>query len=163
MNTRVPRWLTWGLLAAWTAHDIEELVTMPEWTRNAQDRTIFGVPAPIPEMSEQQAAVSIGLTGLMMAVAAREGARTGGRSRLFQCALAAFGWHSVSHVASSVIWRGYTPGIATVVPVVVPFYLLARSELKRQGVAVDNRRLAPGALILFVLTLAIAHSAARMV
>lgn len=163
MNTRVPRWVTWGLLAAWTVHDIEELASMPEWTRKAQGHTIFGVPTPIPEISQQQAAVSIGITGAMVAVAAREGAQTGGRSRLFQCALSAFGWHSVSHVVLSVIWRGYTPGIATVVPVIVPFYLLARTELKRQGVAVDNRRLAPGTLILFLLTLAIAHSAARMV
>ncbi|MCZ4277973.1 MAG: hypothetical protein ACJA07_004085 [Rhodococcus sp. (in: high G+C Gram-positive bacteria)] len=164
MAATAPRWTTWGLLAAWAVHDLEELITIPAWTRGvAAQRTVLGLRPPVRALTPLQAATAIGVTGVAMAAAARAGARTGGRSRLYQCALAAFGWHSVGHVAVTVVMRGYTPGAATVLPVVIPFYLLARAELEKRSIALPGVSLAPGATALLVSTLAVAHCAARSV
>lgn len=158
----MPRWATWGLLAAWTVHDIEELITLPRWSTENYSRSIlFGLPSPVRPLSPMQAATAVGFTGITVAVASAAGARTRGRSRLYQCALAAFGWHSISHVASVLLYRSYTPGALTVVPVVIPFYLLARAELRRHGIARTVGDVAPGAAVLFATTLATAHIAAQ--
>jgi hypothetical protein len=53
--------------------------------------------------------------------------------RLFQAALAAFSAHSLGHVGASVVFRGYTPGIATVPTVIVPYSLWAWRRLRRAG------------------------------
>lgn len=157
-----PRWATWGLLAAWAVHDIEELITLPKWSNENQSRSIlFGLVSPVRPLSPMQAGTAIGLTGITIAVASAAGARTHGRSRLYQCTLAAFGWHSVSHAASVLLYRSYIPGALTVVPVVIPFYLLARAELRRHGIARTAGDIAPGAVVLFATTLAAAHIAAQ--
>jgi hypothetical protein len=56
-----------------------------------------------------------------------------GDLRLFQAALAAFSAHSLGHVGASVVFRGYTPGIATVPTVIVPYSLWAWRRLRRAG------------------------------
>jgi len=134
--------VTWGLFAAWAAHDAEELWTMAGWADRARprlERALPGVPARFWDglsVSRPHAAVAIGLVGAFMGAAAGRGARTGGASPLFQATLAGFGWHAVPHVASAVATRGYTPGVLTAPTVVAPFALWAWSRLRRAEVPI---------------------------
>ncbi len=56
-----------------------------------------------------------------------------GDLRLFRIALAAFSAHSLSHVGASALFRGYTPGVATVPLVIVPHTLWAWPRRRRTG------------------------------
>ena len=132
--------VTWGLFGAWLVHDIEELVTMPVWTRRATARLAERYPK-VPRrvlsaltVSPRQAQVAIGVVGVVVAAAAADGARTGGRSEFYQGTLAGFGVHAVGHVAGSVALRRYTPGVITAPTLVAPFALWAVRELRRAGV-----------------------------
>ena len=139
---RLPRSVTWGLLAAWAVHDVEELVTMPGWADRARprlERTVPRVPARVRDalsVSRPHATAAIGLVGAVVAAASARGARTDGADPLYQATLAGFGWHAVPHVASAVVTRGYTPGVLTAPTVVVPFANWARSRLRCAGVPV---------------------------
>jgi hypothetical protein len=137
---RVPATVTWGLFAAWVVHDAEELATMARWSRSARprlERLFPSVPWERLEVSQAHVTVAIGLMGAVMAAASAEGARTGGRSPLFQAALAGFGAHGVVHLAQAALTRGYTPGVVTSPLVVIPFSVWAWRRLKAAGVPVD--------------------------
>jgi len=130
----------WGLLAAWIVHDLEELATMPSFSRQAD------LPAPLTKvlpMSRTEAASAIGLTGVAMAAASAAGAATGGRSKFFQASLMGFGLHGGTHIAQSVVLRRYTPGLVTTPLVVIPFSVWAWRRLRADGVPIApaDRRL----------------------
>ncbi|MFI6702766.1 HXXEE domain-containing protein [Streptomyces sp. NPDC050509] len=142
------RAVTWGLLAAFVVHDLEELATMPGWADAQVDRLREAHPQ-VPErvwsairVTPGHAATAIGLMGLVVGTAAADGARTGGKSPFFQTVLAGFGLHAATHLAQSAALRGYTPGVVTAPLVVAPFSLWAWRELRRAGVLgeVDTRR-----------------------
>ncbi|QFZ22671.1 HXXEE domain-containing protein [Saccharothrix syringae] len=147
----VSKKVTWGLLAAWVVHDLEELVTTARWTRR-QPR--------VPTTTAPHAATAIGLVGVVVAAAAADGARTGGRSPFFQAVLTGFGLHSVTHVLGSAVFRGYTPGVVTAPVVVAPFSVWAIRQLRRAGIRVHP---SPRALIWFPVTVGAAHAIARLV
>ncbi|MFE3602502.1 HXXEE domain-containing protein [Streptomyces sp. NPDC059142] len=139
---------TWGLLAAFVVHDLEELATMPGWADAQVDRWREAHPQ-VPErvwstlrVTPGHTATAIGLMGLLVGAAAADGARTGGRSPYFQTVLAGFGLHAATHLAQSAALRGYTPGVVTAPLVVAPFSLWAWRELRRAGVLgeLDTRR-----------------------
>ncbi|WP_433263905.1 HXXEE domain-containing protein [Actinosynnema sp. CS-041913] len=144
----VSKKVTWGLLAAWVVHDLEELVTMPRWTRGNR----------IPTTTPAQAAIAIGLVGIVVAAAAADGARTDGRSPFFHAVLTGFGLHAGTHVAASAILRQYTPGVLTAPTVVAPFSLWALRRLRREGIRPKPSR---RALIWFPITVAAAHGIAH--
>lgn len=156
-----PLWTTWGLFGAWFAHDLEEVFTMSAWSK--QPHHIAGIQLPIPSISPLNTCASIGSMGVLVALASEMGRRSGGRSRIYQAALMAFGWHSVSHIAASVVLREYTPGSLTALPIVLPFYVAARRSLKSQGIAIPSWKLAPLALTLAVGSLAIAHGIGHVI
>lgn len=139
-SSTVPKAATWGLLVAFVVHDAEELATMPEWTRRMSDELSVRYPGLPPQllsalrMSPAHAATAIGLVGAVVAAAAYDGARTGGRSAFYQTVLAGFGMHSVSHVGQSIAARGYTPGVVTAPLVVAPFSWWAWNRLTEAGV-----------------------------
>ncbi|MFI1487206.1 HXXEE domain-containing protein [Streptomyces sp. NPDC020747] len=158
---------TWGLMAAFVVHDLEELVTMPSWASAQVDRLQETYPQ-VPErvwsamrVTPGHAATAIGLMGLVVGAASADGARTGGKSPFFQTVLAGFGLHAVSHVAQSVGLRGYTPGVVTAPLVVAPFSLWAWRELRRRGVLreVDTRGVVTSAALFPVGILGV-HAAA---
>jgi Protein of unknown function with HXXEE motif len=93
--------------------------------------------------------VAIGLMGILVAVAAVAGARTGGRSGFYQAVLAGFGIHSVFHVGQTIFARGYTPGLVTAQLVVSPFSLWAWHQLDRASVVTQEA----GPTVLVVLLL----------
>ncbi|WP_119729023.1 HXXEE domain-containing protein [Thermomonospora amylolytica] len=165
----VSRSVTWGLLAAWAVHDLEELLTMPAASR----RAAAGLRARHPripervlravEISPAHAAVAIGMMGGVMAAASFAGARSGGRSAFYQTALAGFGWHTVTHLAQSAVLRTYTPGAVTAPLVAAPFAIWAQRRLKAAGVPLrTNDSLGP-ALWLFPATAAACHLTGHLV
>lgn len=161
---RVPATVTWGLLAAWALHDAEELATMARWARAARPRLeerLPWVPWERLEVSQRHVNVAIGLMGGVMAGAAALGARTDGRSPVFQAALAGFGAHGVVHLAQAAITRGYTPGVATAPVIVVPFSAWAWRRLRAAGVPVRSGRAGVAALAAFPLVLGGVHALAH--
>ncbi|MCF6474915.1 HXXEE domain-containing protein [Nonomuraea sp. MG754425] len=153
--------MAWGLLAAWAVHDAEELATMARWTRTARprlERRLPQVPWERLELSQQHVNVAIGLMGGVVAAASAMGARTGGRSAVFQAALAGFGVHGATHLAQAALARGYTPGLVTAPVVVIPYSLWAWRRLRRAGVPAQR----PGpAVAAFPLVLAGVHALAH--
>lgn len=133
--------VTLGLLAAWVAHDLEEVVTVPGWARN-QVPELRGRFPRVPERMWQRLesidgrefATAVAGMAVVVTAAAADGHRTGGRSDFYQRALNAFGLHALMHVAQSAAVRGYTPGVVTSPLVVIPFTLWARDRLRQTGV-----------------------------
>jgi hypothetical protein len=133
--------VTFGLLAAWAVHDLEEVAAMPGWARGQ----VPGLRQRYPRVPEQvwrrlesidgrEFAAAVAVMGGVVAIAAADGHRTGGRSGFYQAALNGFGLHALTHMAQAVAVRGYTPGVVTSPLVVVPFTLWARGRLRRAGV-----------------------------
>jgi hypothetical protein len=146
------------LLAAWIVHDLEELATLPGFSRRTE-----GLPAPVAKllpMSRTEAATAIGLTGVAMAAASAAGAATNGRSRFFQASLIGFGLHAGTHFAQSVALRRYTPGLITTPLVVIPYSIWAWRRLKQDGVPIapSDRRLN----LALAAVVPLAHAIARL-
>ncbi|MEV7088209.1 HXXEE domain-containing protein [Streptomyces sp. NPDC093085] len=163
--------VTLGLLAAWVAHDAEELATGPGWIRENLPALRTRVPAA-PErlwrameaVDEREFAVAVGMMGAVVAAAAVAGRRTGGRSGFYQGALDGFGLHGVVHIAQAVAVRGYTPGSVTSPLLVVPFTLWARTRLRRAGVLRQSRaRDVAAGLGLAAAATVLSHTVARRV
>ncbi|PJE97614.1 HXXEE domain-containing protein [Streptomyces carminius] len=132
---------TLGLPAAWAVHDAEELLAVPHWVRTR----VPGLRECFPQVPDavwrrlesvdgREFALAVAGMGVLVAAAAADGRRTGGRSRFYQAALDGFGLHGLAHLAQAAAVRGYTPGSATSPLVVVPFWLWARTRLRRAGV-----------------------------
>ncbi|NKY85041.1 HXXEE domain-containing protein [Nocardia veterana] len=155
--------MTWGLFLAWLANDTEEWFTIPSWSRaNAAANTSPVGPVWLrQEVSPAHTRVAISLMGLLFLAASASGARTSGRSRLFQATLLGFGVHGVGHLALSAAHRGYTPGVATSPTVVIPFSLWAWRELGRAGVRRNDARTWLFSAALTVGALAGVHRAAH--
>jgi hypothetical protein len=147
--------VTYGLFAAWAVHDLEEIAGVVYWSRrvvpklrrrhpwvpdrvwriaSADPATTAGPSRRLDLRSAQTMARAVGLVGIAVAGAAIAGERTGGRSPLFQAAIAGFGLHGVTHLAGSALARDYTPGVLTAPVLVIPYALWARRQLARAGV-----------------------------
>ncbi|WP_346163754.1 HXXEE domain-containing protein [Streptomyces bangladeshensis] len=138
--------VTWGLLAAWAVHDTEEVVMVQRWlrTRLPELRGRFpGVPEPVwrglAGMDRRRFGTAVAAMGVVVAAAAADGWRTGGRSAVYRTALNGFGAHGLVHLAQAAAVRGYTPGSATTPLVVLPFTLWARARLRRAGLLRPTR------------------------
>ncbi len=143
--------VAWGLLAAWLVHDAEELLTMAEFSR---DNGTW-----LPEVDQAHVSTAIGLMGVVVATAAASGARTGGRSPLFQTVLTGFGLHSLTHLAQSALLRRYTPGLVTAPLVVAPYSLWALKCLRDNGIPLEAR---VGSFAWFPVALGGVHGAAAV-
>ncbi|WP_129837785.1 HXXEE domain-containing protein [Streptomyces sp. RFCAC02] len=161
--------VTLGLLAAWAVHDLEEVVTVPRWTRTVapglRDRLPWvpdGVWRRLAATRRREFTAAVAVMAVLVAAAAADGYRTGGRSAAYRAALDGFGLHGAAHLAQAAVVRGYTPGSVTAPLVVVPFTLWARRELRRAGVPAPARPLdaVRGAALAAAAT-AGAHAAAR--
>ncbi|MFI7407436.1 HXXEE domain-containing protein [Streptomyces sp. NPDC049627] len=133
--------VTLGLLAAWAAHDAEEVLLVPRWARSRVPELRGRFPR-VPDriwrhlesVDEREFATAVAGMAVIVAAAAADGYRTGGRSAFYQRALDGFGLHGLVHLAQAALVRGYTPGSATSPSVVIPFTLWARGRLRRAGV-----------------------------
>ncbi|MGW1010909.1 HXXEE domain-containing protein [Streptomyces termitum] len=166
---RIDPRVTYGLLLAWTVHDIEQLALGPRWLReNLPDlrRRFPGVPEPVwravGAVDEREFALAVGVMAGIVAAAAAAGARSGGRSGFYQGALDGFGLHGLVHLAQAAAVRDRTPGSVTSALVVIPFTLWARGRLRRAGVLRPARtRDAAAGLTLAAGATVAAHAAAR--
>jgi hypothetical protein len=132
--------VTYGLFAAWAVHDLEEIAGVAYWSRRVVPELRRRHPW-VPDRVWRTAstdptgmAKAVGLMGIAVAGAAIAGERTGGRSPLFQAAIAGFGLHGLTHLAGSALARDYTPGVLTAPVLVIPYALWARRQLARAGV-----------------------------
>ncbi|MFF9818286.1 HXXEE domain-containing protein [Streptomyces sp. NPDC014006] len=163
--------VTFGLLAAWALHDLEELAAGPRWVRRSLPRLRERFPA-VPErawrgmeaVDEREFPVAVAVVGTFVAAASAAGHASGGRSAFYEAALNGFGLHGLVHMAQAAAVRGYTPGAATSPLLVVPFTLWARGRLRRAGVLRPTRPrdLAVGLATAGAVT-AVAHVVARRV
>ncbi|TFH52094.1 HXXEE domain-containing protein [Actinomyces viscosus] len=132
---------TGGLFFSRLAHDLEELATMPGWTHPVLDRLpLLPNDVRCEGLSREQVTLAIGLIGVLMAAASIDGYRTRGRSPFYQAALYGYGMHAFSHLATAALARRYTPGVATALPVVLPFWIVAKRILRAHGVEVRPHR-----------------------
>ncbi|MFE2164998.1 HXXEE domain-containing protein [Streptomyces sp. NPDC059447] len=147
-GTSLPaRAATLGLFAAWAVHDLEELATMTHWSRTRVPVLRARQPGLLPDRvwrrletaGGREFATAVGLMGLVVAAAAADGHRTGGRSAFFQDSLNGFGLHGLVHLAQAAATRGYTPGVVTSPLLVIPFTVWARGRLRRAGVLRPTR------------------------
>ena len=163
----VPRQVTWGLLAAWAVHDLEELCTLAPSSRRIVARLRSRYPQVSGgvwerlEVSPAHAAVAVGLMGTVMATAAAAGARSGGHSGFYQAVLAGFGWHAVGHVAQAAAVGGYVPGVVTAPVVVAPFSVWAWRRLQAAGVPAELGSSSAWGMVLLPVTLGAVHLAAH--
>ncbi|MFE0761376.1 HXXEE domain-containing protein [Streptomyces smyrnaeus] len=133
--------VTLGLFAAWALHDAEEVAMMPHWTRTRLPELrerIPGVPEALwtrlESMDGRRFATAVGVMAVIVAAAAADGYRTGGRGGFYQGALTGFGLHGFLHLAQAAATRGYTPGSVTSPLLVIPFTAWARKRLRAAGV-----------------------------
>lgn len=157
--------VTLGLLAAFVVHDLEEWFTIGPWSRDHARRdggpTRWLGPRWLRSgVSDDHVHVGVALMGVLVACTAILGATTGGRSRLFQAVLAAFGLHGFGHLALSARFRRYTPGVATSPTVVIPYSAWAWRALASGGVRRSPARTIIAAAILLPVALTATHAMA---
>ncbi|HEX2892867.1 MAG TPA: HXXEE domain-containing protein [Marmoricola sp.] len=156
------RAVTWGLLASWVVHDVEEVATIGSYAAAYERRC--GRPFAV---QPDQMALAVTSIGAVVSVAAARGAASGGRSTMFRQVLLAHAAHSVWHVAASAVTRSYTPGVVTAVAVVAPhgWWALARLRQNRTWTAADQlvqlRTAVPGAALAVVSAQLLARRAVR--
>ncbi len=133
--------VTFGLLAAWALHDAEEVALVPGWTharvpelRERFPRVPERIWRQLESVDRREFTAAVAGMGVVVAAAAADGHRTGGRSAFYQAALNGFGLHGLVHLAQAAAVRSYTPGSATSPLVVIPFTLWARGRLRDAGV-----------------------------
>lgn len=147
-----------ALFAAWAIHDIEEALAFPASCDRLVDRT--GVEQL--RITPQQSWIAVGLMGILVAVACGRGVHTGGRPKMYRAVAAGPEAHVVTHLGASVVQRGYTAGVATALPIMLPGALVARRELYRDGVSLQFRDTVNGVVLLLPAAL-VCHVVARLI
>ena len=129
LNVSEGRVLGWGLFAAWLVHDVEEVLTATWWSRRTVPRLrADGWPGWLVDGAATSSArftVAAAVVGVAVLLVAWHGARTGGRSPVFQAVVLVFGWHGLVHTGQAVLVRGYVPGLIAAVLCAVPYSIWA--------------------------------------
>lgn len=150
-----------GLVAAWCANDLEELLTIAASSRDAFQRAPAFAPIPgsvrARGLSQAHVTLAIALMGVLITASAARGARTGFRDRLSRAVLLGFGLHGFGHLAASAAARGYTSGVITAPTVVIPVWLWARRRLRGDGIDDVTPAVAALAVALTAPTTAAVH------
>lgn len=139
-HTRLRRTVVLTFPLAFAAHDLEGVLTAAAWSGQAAHRVakrhplVPSPPSTVLPSSRKEIAVAVGVVATAVAGVTAVSLRSiDGELRLFQAALAAFSAHSLSHIGATIVFRGYTPGVATVPLVIVPYSLWAWPRLRRAG------------------------------
>jgi hypothetical protein len=116
-----------ALPVAFVLHDLEEILVATWWTRHGAGVLTRAHPwlppalvATATRTTTPQMAVATSVVGLGVAAVAAT-ALAGGRERPLRAVTAVFAAHGVTHVASAMSVRDYTPGAATAALVVLPW------------------------------------------
>ncbi|HKQ04120.1 MAG TPA: HXXEE domain-containing protein [Blastocatellia bacterium] len=171
-ESAVSGWVYWVLPAAFVLHDAEELATMPAWvaSHRSQIETLLsavgaGDAAAALPTTFARAGVAIGCM-MIVFVVITAGVWSRPASPVWRVAygglLGAFFLHAFTHMAQSVAFGGYTPGVVSAVVIVVPASVFVYRKLTRRG-ALKRRPTAVAssvALLLFVPAVLLAYTVA---
>ncbi|MCQ9129131.1 hypothetical protein HMPREF2651_10085 [Corynebacterium sp. HMSC063A05] len=133
-----------ALFAAWVIHDFEEAFAFSASCDRLADRT--GIEQL--RITPQQSWIAVGLMGILVAAACGRGVRSTGKSATYRAVVAGLEAHVVTHLGGSVAQRGYTAGVATALPIMLPGALMARRELQRDGCELRFRDTVNGVALL---------------
>lgn len=159
MMTRRCSWLGPAtLFVSWALHDVEEAIMFPAACDELADRT--GIERL--RMTPPQSWAAVGAMGILIITACADGARRGGESRLYRATVAGLRAHVGTHLLTSLVQRGYTPGVLTALPVMLPGAQLARRKLRSTGAPLYARDYARGAAILLPAAF-LSHAIARAI
>ena len=164
-RTEASGWLYWVLPAAFALHDSEELATMPVWVashRNDLEVLLLRVgvadATAILPTTFVRSGIAIGCMFVLFVVVTA-GVWCRPASRLWRICygglLGGFFLHAFTHVAQSIAFRGYTPGVVTAVLVVAPASVFIYRSLTRRG-ALDRGPTAVAAVVAFLLFVPVA-------
>jgi hypothetical protein len=124
----VTRWI-WAAPAVFVVHDGEELVTIVPWLR-AHRAALPAITQPVADVTTAQLALAMFVLFVGLLLAAIHGvhrARQGTRSVLFLLVAGALVGNGLTHVGQALFFRGYTPGLATALLLLLPYgYALGR-------------------------------------
>jgi hypothetical protein len=121
-GSTVTRWI-WAAPAVFVVHDGEELATMMPWLRRHRD-VLPDIAQSVADVPTRQLALAMLLLLLGLLAAAWDGARRarrGARPTVFLLLAGALAGNGVSHLGQALLFRGYTPGLATALLVVLPY------------------------------------------
>lgn len=139
-----------SLFVAWALHDVEEAVAFPATCDALADRT--GVESL--RIDARQSWTAVGVMGLLVATACWRGVRTNGRSQLYRATVAGLEAHVLTHLAASVVHRGYTAGLATAVPVMLTGARIAHHKVNSAAKRLGTRDFFRGAVLLIPAAIA---------
>ena len=153
-------WVYWVLPAAFVLHDTEELMTMPAWVVSHRSKieallAAVGAGDAVATLPTTFARAGIAI-GCMLLVFVATTVAVWCRPAspvwrvLYGGLLGAFFLHAFTHVAQSVAFGGYTPGVVTAVLVVGPASVFVYRRLTRLG-ALDRRLTAVASAVTMLL------------
>jgi hypothetical protein len=133
-----PPLIRWILAApvVFAVHDGEELAAMVPWLR-AHRTALPDVVRPYADISTRQLALAMLVLFAGLAAASWHGtrqARRGVRPTLFLLLAGALVGNGLSHLGQALAFRGYTPGLATAVLIVLPYGVALGRRLDASGV-----------------------------
>jgi len=112
----------WAFPLAFLIHDCEEIFTMERFTRENSERFPKFL-RNIAAITTRQFTLAVVVLLVLTLLAAYLATRPQRQMDLFTLALAIFLVHILGHIAQTVFFRGYTPGLITALLVVLPYSL----------------------------------------
>ncbi|WP_318569022.1 HXXEE domain-containing protein [Salinigranum marinum] len=131
----------WLLPVSWLVHDLEEIATIDRWSRRwglrksddltPLQRRLVGVLTS----TRRRFTVAVGFVGCVVVGATAAGTfdPNGPGILIYTTILGGYFLHSFVHVGQSIVFRGYTPGLATAISVVIPVSILLYWRLLSAG------------------------------
>jgi hypothetical protein len=165
--------LVWAFPLVFLIHDGEEILAMPRWIQANRARLeqrnwihqLLTRAADVPRPKLIVAAAFIFALVVAVTLASIPLLRQGRHLDMFTMALTMLLLNAFTHVGYSLIVRGYTPGVATAVLVLLPYcsYTLHRLSTSGRGGWVAGGHVIGFAVIALCVVIATAHIFARIV
>lgn len=131
------RRVIWAGPVVFLVHDLEELVTIKDWTRLHGDRLPEAFRLLLPVSTAEFGVAMTALLLVFMAAAwlADRARLEGGRAvDFFVFLVAILGTNALGHVAQAVLFGAYVPGLLTAVLLVLPYAYWGLATVTRSGI-----------------------------
>jgi len=131
------RRVIWAGPVVFLVHDLEELVTIEDWTRLHGDRLPEAFRLLLPVSTAEFGVAMTALLLVFMAAAwlADRARLEGGRAvDFFVFLVAILGTNALGHVAQAVLFGAYVPGLLTAVLLVLPYAYWGLATVTRSGI-----------------------------
>ena len=146
----------WVFPVAFLIHDSEEIVTMERFRRENRERFPKFL-RNIAAITTRQFTLAVGVLLVLILLASYLATRPQRQMDFFTIGLAVFLVHILGHVAQTVFFRRYTPGLITALLVVLPYSLYGFHRLFTANLIGDDSfttSILVGALLFVPLILA---------